>query len=192
MRLYCFLGLLIFFFNCFSQKNELIWDSDLKLKWSDFRGSVNDTILTSNSMEPNAVSFIGFSLQYLTKNNRLELIIKTYFDMNESYYRDTLQAKLLEHEQCHFDIAELYVRKMRRSIKLLQQKGIFDRAKFSKIIDSLDVARMDENRQFDEDTFYGTFLADQEKWVTKIKEELLELKEYSYENCYLTLAELSE
>lgn len=160
-------------------ESKIIWDEDYKLREADFQGSVIDSIKTKQfEIIPTAVSYIGLSINYKYVQGNLQVLIKTFFDRYKSFYRDSIGKSTLNHEQCHFDISELYVRKMRREIQVLQSKGVFAIKKYEAVIDSINLENHKYNDQFDFDTFYGSIESVQNEWIEKVQLELNELSEF--------------
>lgn len=97
-----------------SQEQEAIpWKPDTKLSWFDFRGKPFKTAWAA------ATTASGISYEFTTWDNEGELAlnykIHTYFYPEQSWYQPELcNAVILSHEQLHFDISELFARKMRK------------------------------------------------------------------------------
>ncbi len=180
MRILLFITLIICSQQLIGQNDSIIfWDEDNKLTKSDFKGSVIDSIKTKQfGITPTAVSFIGLSIIYKHVQGNLQVSIKSYFDRNKSFYRDSIGKSTLDHEQCHFDISELYVRKMRKKISNLKRKNIYTEKAFNAVIDSLNVERYKYNDKFDFDTFYGSIESVQNEWIERIQSELNELSDF--------------
>ena len=110
------IGTLLFFMalSGFSQEldESYLWDPQKKLKWSDFRGRIPPDVI------PAATTASGISYRYSAnlRHHEVELDfeVSAFFYPNESWYRpEVCDDLILSHEQLHFDIAELYARKMR-------------------------------------------------------------------------------
>src|SRR6478609_9491217 len=91
--------------------NLIIWSASYKLVWSDFRCKPDP------HQKQNAQTFYGLEVE---KNYVVsyEEKVTSYVDRSKSWVEDTTKGSL-KHEQLHFDIAELYARKMREYIALL-------------------------------------------------------------------------
>ncbi|MFK5973812.1 MAG: DUF922 domain-containing protein [Flavobacteriaceae bacterium] len=99
----------------FSQEEAIPWSPELKLQWKNFKGRPFKRARAS------AVTASGLSYQFSSVENkgRFELDIKVgaYFYPEQSWYQPKLcDALILSHEQLHFDISELYARKMRKRL----------------------------------------------------------------------------
>lgn len=100
----------------FGQEEELIpWSSDRKLKWSDFKGKPLKTQWAA------ATTASGISYEFSTSGTPEKMVVhfkvQTDFYPQKSWYRPELvDATVLGHEQLHFDISELFARKMRKQL----------------------------------------------------------------------------
>lgn len=88
------------------------WREDLRLGWDDFRGEVPPRAI------PAATTASGISYTYSANILHHEVIldyrVTAYFYPEESWYRpERCNDNTLAHEQLHFDISELFARKMR-------------------------------------------------------------------------------
>ncbi len=101
----------------FSQEIEesYVWDSKTKLTWNDFKG-----VIPPDSA-PAATTASGISYKYsanlLHHEVQLDFEVTAFFYPNESWYKPSVCNDLiLSHEQLHFDISELFARKMRKRL----------------------------------------------------------------------------
>jgi len=91
-------------------KDCIEWKEGQRLTWLDFKG-------TPKRLSPNeALTDSGMSIELKCDNNTSEVIVKCFFDRSKSWTKDTESAYLLAHEQLHFDITELFVRKLRKQL----------------------------------------------------------------------------
>lgn len=108
--------MIVFFFSvCFlsAQEYETIPWSEKKLAWKDFKGEppLSDRVAATTAS--------GISYQFSTSGTRdsykIDFEISTHFYPNKSWYKPELcDAVILSHEQLHFDISELFARKLRK------------------------------------------------------------------------------
>ncbi len=101
----------------FSQEiTEMIpWRKDHRLKWSDFRGKVPPDAV------PAATTASGISYKYsanlIHHEVELDFEVNAYFYPEESWYKpEVCDEFILAHEQLHFDISELFARRMRQRL----------------------------------------------------------------------------
>lgn len=88
-------------------EKEILWSSKRKLEIGDFKASTKEKefIAATNS-------YFGYTTSIQSKENMVVVEVDTYFDCESSYFKKNQnQAMVLDHEQLHFDITELYARK---------------------------------------------------------------------------------
>jgi hypothetical protein len=94
-------------------QNAFSWEQHPKLSWSDFKAKPQRGL-----EHPEAVTDTGFRTQLMCRGGTLEIDILAEFYPNSSWVKPNRKlTSLLKHEQGHFDITELYVRKMRNAIR---------------------------------------------------------------------------
>ena len=159
--------------------NLILWDQDLRLGWADFMG------------EPDASSeYMALTHWRLSYDFKISLIngnasiagskVRTYFSRGDSWSKSTSSSvQLLQHEQGHFDLAEVYARKFRKELVGYKFKsGEYQQeieAIFNKILAECDKAQV----KYDKETEHGIIEADQVRWDENIKEDLEELGEFA-------------
>ncbi len=163
----------IFFFICFISlmnfsfvKDEFIlWQENKKLKIQDFKAENKDTIKVNRQQFLGAISAIRieYSSFQRNKNSVPDFSIKTYFDPNESWML-LKNDYVLQHEQIHFDLTELYARKMRKSVESLRQKNVTNISIYRKKIQHWNVMKEKASNQFD---------ADNQDYYIKIGQKIL-------------------
>ena len=88
-------------------EKEILWNPNRKLKVRDFKGSTLDKpyVAATNT-------YFGYSTSVKSEENLVIVEVDTYFDCELSYFKNNKnQSLVLNHEQLHFDITELYARK---------------------------------------------------------------------------------
>jgi Bacterial protein of unknown function (DUF922) len=176
--------LLIFAYqSTFSQKKKtkadsICWTEGLKLKWSDFVGKPSGSVTTYGNMKALAFTYTNITATGVIQNDLPEFTIFNKFVKSKSWVADSTMANLLNHERLHFDIAELYARKIRKGLADLVRKKVNDIAKYSTLIDKSLKELEDKNREFDQKTVHGTATPIEKEWEQSIAKELLSLKDY--------------
>lgn len=150
---------------------ELTWNPYYSLQWSDFQGEPNRSSLSD------AGTAVRITAQPFLVGKRVEYDVKAIFDRNKSWARDTSQS-LLSHEQLHFDIAELYARKIRKRVGELQSKGIRDIGVYNKEIQLLLEESNDFDRRYDIETLHGSMAKKQAVWESRVQDELARLRAF--------------
>ena len=158
----CFISLMNF---SFVKDDFILWQENKKLKIQDFKAENNDTIKVNQQQFLGAISAIRieYSSFQRNKNSVPDFSIKTYFDPNESWML-LKNDYVLQHEQIHFDLTELYARKMRKSVESLRQKNVTNISIYRKKIQHWNVMKEKASNQFD---------ADNQDYYIKIGQKIL-------------------
>ena len=158
-----------------TEPDTILWRSDLKLTWKDFKGT---KFSSGSSVASTAYSI---SLNWFTDNRRdsATVIIKTIFLKNQSWVK--LSGKndyVLAHEQGHLDLAEVYARKFR---KALQNKSCSKKNVGIGINNLYDEISTELDRQqnlYDLETRHSIKEKEQGEWLEKINKQLIDLKAF--------------
>jgi hypothetical protein len=151
---------------------ELIeWNEYFDLSWEDFQG-----LPTTESVGDAGTTVEIKARPYYIKD-QLYYEVNAYFNRRKSWSRGKSDA-LLSHEQLHFDIAELYARKIRKQIIDMRTKGVKDIKIFNAAIRKLLEQSNEVDRQYDLETLHGVLNKKQAVWEQRVKEQLMGLKDY--------------
>jgi len=95
------------------ERNIVNHDNNIKLKWKDFQGTPDPNV------NARAISYVGFQMGYkgTARQDSLIIVVEAFFDRTTSWHNGDTTAYILSHEQTHFDITELYSRKLKQSIQ---------------------------------------------------------------------------
>ncbi|AZI69623.1 regulator of G-protein signaling domain-containing protein [Cloacibacterium normanense] len=160
-----FIGFISLLSFSFVKDNFILWQENKKLKIQDFKAENKDTIKVNRQQFLGAISAIRieYSSFQRNKNSVPDFSIKTYFDPNESWML-LKNDYVLQHEQIHFDLTELYARKMRKSVESLRQKNVTNISIYRKKIQHWNVMKEKASNQFD---------ADNQDYYIKIGQKIL-------------------
>jgi len=105
-----FLILLVSFF-AFQTDGYLDWNERRKLTWSDFQAE--PPVQSAHAALTNS----GINLDLRLENKEFNVKVHARFNPDKSWKRKDIENSeyLLAHEQLHFDLTELYVRKLRKA-----------------------------------------------------------------------------
>ena len=111
--------IVLFFLTSFlgeAQEYEtILWEKGKKLSWKDFKGKPPQNSGAA-AITGSGITY-QFSSYYRNGRRQLDFTVSTFFYPNSSWYRPELCNNLiLSHEQLHFDITEIYARKMRKEL----------------------------------------------------------------------------
>ena len=182
MKSVCFI-LLAISVSSFIYQNDskILWEKDIELRIEDFRKDIPDY---SDKLAESLLS-IEYNYQ-VTEVEAPIFTIKTYFIKDRSWIK-LKDKNTLRHEQLHFDMAELYTRKMRRDIEQMRRKKIKDIEVYIEVMRQYRSENRKADEQFDNQCFglivngqliERAYEHRQEEWIDSITIELDKLKEY--------------
>ena len=164
-NIFFFIGFISLMSFSFVKDDFILWQENKKLKIQDFKAENKDTIKINRQQFLGAISAIRieYSSFQRNKNSVPDFSIKTYFDPNESWML-LKNDYVLQHEQIHFDLTELYARKMRKSVESLRQKNVTNISIYRKKIQRWNAMKEKASNQFD---------ADNQDYYIKIGQKIL-------------------
>ena len=174
MKTFILIFIIFFSFNLSAQDNNIVWDKDNQLSWEKFKGSV------PKGTEMVAKTSSEIKMHYHNVgNDSLFISVKAkYYSLDSWAKKSMVNGYLLNHEQRHFDITELFARKLRKELL----NGHF---LVSKITYELEIIRKeiikqayDEQARYDKETDHSTKREVQDKWNKYIDEQLKALESY--------------
>jgi len=169
--------------------NRIYWNDWYRLEWSDFQASPKEETTVA------ALSSIGLPYSYSTDGEgELLLTINVCFIKNESWSKPSERNNLLlQHEQIHFDIAELHRRKIVKAILDANFTKKNYKEKLNEIINQIwrrDYKLM-QNR-YDKDTNFSNVVKEQINWNKFINQQLRNLKEFDFTEVEISLINFDE
>lgn len=151
------------------------WSASRPLKVSDFKGrprpAQTHAALTSANINTGAICrgdvFMGTA--------------QASFDPTASWVRDpaAMTPALLRHEQLHFDIAEVYARRLRQQLAALRLSCSRLGDRFDHVSQAAYAAWQKAEDDYDLDTRHGLEHARQAQWEAQVRQQLLDLAEYA-------------
>jgi hypothetical protein len=156
---------------------QVSWERHPALSWDDFKGRANRFV-----REPSAMTDTGFRTQLVCRDGMLDMEGGAEFYPKTSWVKaDRKLASLLKHEQGHFDITEVYARRMRKAVReariLCEDEARADAAG-KKILAGLDLEWERAEMGYDLETKDGADVARQAAASQRIARELVELSGY--------------
>lgn len=169
---FCFLAL----HTVWGQK--IIWKEDQKLVWDNFQSPVN------RKNNPNVAAYTHCGWEYsLVKSSNPKTPVKieiTAIFNEERSWKDVKKINdyILLHEQKHFDIAELFARKLRKEVaEKIITSGDYDKY-FKAVYQKVSNDYQNFQKSYDRETQHGINEEKQREYNTRISEELNNLKSY--------------
>jgi hypothetical protein len=179
MRQFLFILIGIFCLS-FLDDDVIVWSKDRKLTWDDYKGKPQRRFAAASTV-------YSLGRKVLLEDNKPVARIQAYFYCNDSWRNiNWISESVLAHEQKHFDIVELFCRKIRKQITEMT----FNDFKDAEVkVDSLYEVynkEMDVYQDKYDDESNGSMDAEgQRKWVAKINSEMKALE--NYENSFVKL-----
>ena len=165
----------------------MLWAPDKKIAARDFKHPV-DSIAIKRGVPFKASSLLDIKMdvqQFDEDDTAFSYNIYPVFFRYLSWLYDTTQ---LPHEQLHFDISEVYARKMRRCIQLMKKDP--DNYEWLKIkLNELYYDHAKYHVLYDKETHSGKFVNMQLLWNRNIATQLDTLKKYDLSKGTIKLTE---
>lgn len=166
--------LLLLLFACLSAPAQqsahfLYWEEGKPLNWQHFKGKPD----TKDKVHA-AVTFAGIDLQVEGVNLLGEITFRAraVFDQQLSWaFAERQNPAILQHEQMHFNIAEVYARKLERKLNSLKIRQS-QKAAASKLLQRYTQAQLASQARYDSQTVHGLNHKKQQAWQELIGQEL--------------------
>jgi hypothetical protein len=162
-------GFLILILNKFPKKNEetIVWQEGRLLTWDDFKGK---------PAQRNSVASTSYDIEHqvIFHSSSATVIIRSIFFPQLSWKRKGRNDEdILKHEQGHFDIAEIFARKLRVKARRLSCGNATELDSKLKTITEKCEEEMDKFQDtYDRETDHSRNGDAQRKWNDSLKKEL--------------------
>jgi len=154
------------------QASLIEWNAGRKLTWDDFKS-------TPDPASPNAaLTNTAINIEFGYDKSGLTWSIRCSFDKNLSWVRVKNDA-VLAHEQGHFDIAEIYARKLNKALKDYHFNAKTVANDVNKIYNDMMTAHHDAQEVYDHETDYSRNKEKQDEWLKKISDDLKGLQAFA-------------
>lgn len=160
-------------------ETQIEWAADRKLTWNDFKGE-QDLVEFPKAL---AVTNSGFGYESgISMFKAGKVFVQSVFNTQKSWVLPHGKTEyVLRHEQIHFDITEIYSRKLRKELadaKVTSNDSERAKSIFEKVFNEL------EGRQerYDSETAQGSEKETQEHWEAVVELELAKYDLYKSNN----------
>lgn len=163
------------------QDSIMEWSPDKRLQWTDYKGKRTNTGTIANALTSYKINVVPEVVLVDENGNMVnfnELTVVAHFYRYKSW-RTGATTQLLHHERLHFDIAELFARKIRRRFSELKASGESNFDVYQSEYTKLWQACRAFQKKFDSETGHGVNTPQNTKWITKVVEELIQLEPYA-------------
>ena len=160
-----------------SSKEMIRWSQKRLLKWSDFKGPVDKS--TDHVASTNSGIQYGYSWSKKGSDFKIDFETFSFFKPKGSWSIKSKQSDyILKHEQLHFDITELFARKLRKTFAEFEFTQRNYERETSRLFDENNEARQVMQHKYDEETNHSINKKEQQEWNVFVKEELEKMKAY--------------
>lgn len=155
-----------------AKRKELPWSEGRRLTWSDFAGQ-------PDSHDPlHAITSTNIDMKAKCVAGTFKFEVKSVFLIDESWSKNKTSAPLLEHEQLHFDLTEIYARKIRKELNELKNACGADNAQINAIVNRIFAEWKKEQDLYDQMCDHGLDKEEQQKWADLISLRLSQTVAY--------------
>jgi hypothetical protein len=163
---------------CTGQENneELIhWAENRKLKWSDYKGPADKNVGAAAS----TATYLGIDYNFSPKG--LVYKITCSFSKTKSWGLHKSNY-ILDHEQAHFDIAEIFARKLNKKMMAYKFDPTTYKTDLRKIYEDVLTEKEELQNRYDEETNHSINKEKQAEWLITVRLLLTELDSYKEYN----------
>lgn len=157
----------------------IVWSATRKLDWKDFKGKPPAGTLGG------ALSAISHDYAAGCRDDALQVRVQTIFMPRQSWVTYRIAASGLAsrvgivHEQIHFDLAEVYARRIRKMFRELRDPCPRSDAELMGMAERVIKEHWTAQRRYDTETENGQVERRQNDWQKKIDGELAALAEFA-------------
>jgi hypothetical protein len=160
-------------------EKEIEWTANRKLTWEDFKGSPK--IISNSNTAAQTYCGFGFQTNYVTILTKAKIFTKNTFTCNLSWVRPDQKDKadLLEHEQGHFDLCEVYTRQLRKKLEEKKLTVLNLNTDANIIFKDVYALYLDRQELYEKETNHGLNRQKQIEWTATMSAELNDLSNYT-------------
>ena len=152
-----------------SSKDYLVWKQGYLLNWDCYKAEADSALLSDFE----ALTYVSF----LPIGKTEDATVVCVFDAKSSWTTSESQS-LLNHHQGHFDLGELYARRIRKDLQELLANGeLTEKAQLDAIERNYE-SYSEDFLAYNEQTSHGLDANQQKTWATKITNSLRQLSDY--------------
>jgi hypothetical protein len=165
--------------NAKQYEKEIEWTADRKLDWSDFKGEVPLNEINTRTLATTYAQ-IAFRTNYVSLFTKGKTFVKASFRCDSSWMKTVApnNKNILLHEQAHFDLTELYARKLRQEFSKMKI-SVFNMPKVNKMFTENYMDYYHREHLFDYETEHGLDTLKEKLWEETIKNELNQLAAFA-------------
>lgn len=159
-----------------ASRKEIPWSEGRRLTWGDFVGE-------PDSRAPlHALASTNIDMKARCVKGTFKFEVKSVFLMEESWSKNKISDPLLFHEQLHFDLTEIYARRIRKELQELTDACGADHTMINSIVNRIFDEWKQEQDLYDEESHHGLNKVAQQKWADLISLRLSQTVAYQQVN----------
>ncbi len=152
---------------------ELIdWKSSKLLTWNDYKGKPD----ARSDAAASTTTYLG--IEYNIGAGGFSYKIQCRFSKTRSWVA-TKTDYILQHEQGHFDIAEIFARKLHKQMREYKYDKQNFKTDLRNIYEKVTKEKEDLQNQYDSETDHSRKSVHQAEWLKKIDSMLVEFSDYA-------------
>ena len=152
--------------------DEISWKASRRLTWDDFKAKADDK-------DPlHALTATNIDMKAKCEDGELKVKVESVFSTKESWSKNKKSDRLLFHEQLHFDITEIYARRLYKELTSLKN-ACNNSALLNKTTDRVFEEWKHQEDLYDKETNHGLDLEKMKLWAEKVNAELKSLEAYA-------------
>ena len=156
-----------------TKDEELIsWSQDKKLTWADYKGQAK----TDTDAAASTATYLG--IEYNFNNKGFDYKITCSFSKTKSWGLHKTDY-ILAHEQGHFDIAEIFARKLNKKMGGYKFNKDNFKSDLKKMYEAVTSEKEEMQNEYDRETNHSINKDKQTEWLKKIDQLLKEYNSYS-------------
>ncbi|MGZ8557696.1 MAG: DUF922 domain-containing protein [Chitinophagaceae bacterium] len=162
-------------FASFSQSNEeelISWNEEKKLTWVDYKG----TAKPGTDAAASTATYLGIEYNFNSKGFGYKITCN--FSKTKSWGLHKTDY-ILAHEQGHFDIAEIFARKLNMKMSDYKFNKNSFKTDLKKIYETITSEKEEMQNSYDSETNHSINKEKQKEWLKKIDQLLREYRDFS-------------
>ena len=156
-----------------SNKEELLdWSDTKKLTWADYKANPDPYSDAAASTTTHLL------IDYKITSRSFSYKIESRFSKTHSWGLHKTEY-ILSHEQGHFDIAEIFARKLNKRLSEYKFNAKTYQKELHKIYEEVTKEKEDIQNKYDKESNHSIRKEEQEQWLKKIKRMLVEYADWA-------------
>ena len=161
----------------FAQSSVVTYRDYPSITWQDFRADV--PLKTSHAASISTGMHYKWSCSYIGNKINLEYDIQSELNRSLSWSKYKKEQKeILKHEQLHYDITELYTRKLRKAFSEYTPVIKTLKKDLEQIYNRVEQERQNTQDLYDKQTNHSINTKEQKKWEFNVASWLIDYQEY--------------